>query len=779
MDSWVTYGLLAVAVVLLVLTLRWSWVLRRTLSARQEDRVRLLALFEGSPLPTWVFENETLRFVEANDAALQQYGYTHDEFTALTVRDIRVPEEWHMVDWLATLGSSEIPVQRATHRRKDGTRLEVAIHSRPVTYLNRPARLAIVQDITSRLGVERALRESEAQFRAMSEASPAGVTMMTADGGMRYANHAAMRMLGMPLERALGDGWMAGVHADDRERLKAEWLAAAAAREAYTGAGRFLRADFWWRIRTSPVWSGGTCLGHVAVIVDETEQRSADEALRESEERFRQLAEHTPAVVYLAEPRTGSMLFISPAYDRIWGRSSASLYASPWSFLDAVHEEDRDRVRQAYQHRLTRLSIQYRIVRPDGELVWIEDMQFPIRRADGGIYLVAGLAFDVTRRIRLEAQLIESQKMESLGRLAGGVAHDFNNLLTVILSYAELLKEPAVGHSEILAGLHEIDTAGQRASALTRQLLTFAQRQVVDTRVVDLNHIIATLEPLLRHLAGDDIKVDVRLGATVPTARLDSNQIDQVVMDLVSNARDAMPSGGTLRVETATVLGPIEGTVVPAGQFVALTVADTGTGIPPEIRAQVFEPFFTTKPKGQGTGLGLSTAFGIVTQFQGFLELSSQVGLGTEFTCYFPTVGAILEEEPEGPSSPPVTGGHEMVLVVEDEPAVRDVARATLEREGYRVVSAANGIEGMAAAAACGGELDLIVTDVVMPEMSGWEMAERLRADRPALKVLFTSGYNEEIASADGRVGKGVHFLPKPYLPAMLSLRVRQVLDSH
>lgn len=174
--------------------------------------MRLLALFEGSPLPTWIFEKETLRFIEANEAALQQYGYTHDEFTKLTVKDLRVPEEWPMVDWLITLGQSEIPVQRATHRRKDGTRLEVAIHSRPVTYLNRPARLAIVQDITNRLGVERALRESEAQFRAMSETSPAGVTMMTADGGMRYANHAALRMLGMLLEKALGDGWMVGRH---------------------------------------------------------------------------------------------------------------------------------------------------------------------------------------------------------------------------------------------------------------------------------------------------------------------------------------------------------------------------------------------------------------------------------------------------------------------------------------------------------------------------------------------------------------------------------------
>lgn len=781
MQFWLTLFLGLLVMGLLLVTYRQSIASQRAQVARQEDRVRLIALFEGSPLPTWVFDEESLRFLEVNEAALRQYGYTRAEFGNLTLPDIRSPQQWPEQEPLLTLGPVPLPVQRALHRRKDGTVLHVEIHSQSVAYRRRPARLAIVEDITGRLSAEQALRESEAQFRAMADASPAGVVMTTPGGEFRYVNDAALRMLGMPMDRALGSRWMAGLHPDDRERLLSEWHVAAAARAAYTGAGRFVHTDgrvFWWRMRTSPVWADDECLGHVAVIVDETEQRSAEEALRESEERFRQLAEHIPAVVYLVEPKTGSMLFVSPAYERIWGRTRNSLYANPWSFLDAVHPDDQERVRAAYERRLARLIVEYRITRPDGDVVWIEDLQFPIRRADGSIYLLAGLAFDITRRTQLETQLVESQKMESLGRLAGGVAHDFNNLLTVILSYADLLKETAGAHGEIVQGLEEIQNAGRRAAALTRQLLTFAQRQVVDPRVLDLNEVLIGLSPLIRHLAGDRIVVEIRPLASVPTARLDANQVDQVVMNLVSNARDAMPAGGTLQVETQTVSGPVPGTDVPAGEFVALRVIDTGSGIPAEVRAQVFDPFFTTKPKGQGTGLGLSTSYGIVTQFGGFMDLTSQVGHGTAVTCYFQTVEPppVAEREPDAWTG--VITGTETILVVEDEPMVRDVARATLERQGYQVVTAANGIEGLRVVAERGDAIDLVVTDIVMPQMGGWEMAERLHETHPALKVLFTSGYNEEIANAGGRVDAGVAFLPKPYLPAALTLRVRQVLDA-
>ncbi len=641
-------------------------------------------------------------------------------------------------------------------------------------------------DLASRASSEAALRRSEAEFRAMAETSPAGIVMFTTAGDVRYLNEAALRLLGLPFESAIGSRWLAACHPDDRDRVRQAVADAVDARRPFTDAGRFLHVDgrvFWWRLRSAPIWSGRDCTGHVAVLIDETEQRAAEDALRESEERFRQLAEHIPAVVYLVEPSTGSMLFISPAYERIWGRTRASLYRNPYSFLDAVHEADRARVTAAYKERLTRLDIEYRITRPDGETVWIEDLQFPIRRADGGIYLVAGLAFDVTRRHRLEAQLLESQKMESLGRLAGGVAHDFNNLLTVILSYADLLRDTAVelpvhpASEELAQGLAEIESAGQRASSLTRQLLTFARRQVVDPRLTDLNELVEAAVPLVRHLAGPSVTVQVETRATQAVARVDPTQVEQVLLNLASNARDAMPAGGQLRLCTETVRGPVAGTDVPAGLFVAVSVADAGVGIPPEIRGQVFDPFFSTKPKGQGTGLGLSTAFGVVTQFGGYMHLQSQVGQGTTVTCYFPVVAAGTGAHAAAPVGSGATRGTELVLVVEDEPMVRDVARATLERQGYDVRTANNGVEGLQTAQHLGDRLAIVVTDVVMPQMGGWEMAERLRRDRPDVKILFTSGYNEEIVNAGGRVDETLDFLPKPYLPSVLSQRVRQVLD--
>ncbi len=791
MGDWVVSGLLGLAALLLGLEYWRSTQLRQTIAAREELQSQTRALFEGSPLASWVFEYRTLRFLDVNDAALRQYGYTREEFRGLTLKDLRVEGEWATLESLLSDPAAEHPMVHASHRRKDGRIIQVEVHSKPVVYQGRQARLALCEDVTARLATERALRQSEAEFRAMADASPAGVAMTTPDGEVRYVNDTALDMLGLPLEQALGRGWMAGCHPDDRERLFASWMTAAAARAPYMDAGRFLHPDgrvFWWRVRTSPVWSGETCIGHVAVVVDETEQRAAEEALRESEERFRQLAEHLPAVVYLVDTQTGSMLFISPAYERIWGRPRASLYANPYSFLDAVHEADRERVTAAYQERLTRLEIEYRITRPDGEEIWIQDLQFPIRRADGTIYLVAGLAFDITRRMQLETRLIETQKMESLGRLAGGVAHDFNNLLTVILSYAELLKDVTPGHpveDELVSGLTEIENAGQRAASLTRQLLTFARRQVINPRVVDINAQVLAAGPLIRHLVGRQILVELAPQALAPDVRLDANQLDQVVLNLVSNARDAMREGGTLRVETSNVEGPVPGTAVPAGTYVVLRVSDTGSGIPAEIRSQVFDPFFTTKPKGQGTGLGLSTSYGIVIQFGGYMELESQVGRGTTVTCYFPSLvptGTSTEEPPPGerdaPHDPAADRGTETVLVVEDEPMVRDVARATLERLGYSVLTADNGVEGLRAAEALGDRLNLIVTDVVMPQMGGWEMAEHLRERRPGTKILFTSGYNEEIANAQGRVADDVEFLPKPYLPAVLAQRVRQVLDQ-
>ncbi len=679
----------------------------------------------------------------------------------------------------------EVFVPEAVYRRKDGSLVQVEIHAHSIVYRGREARLALVEDITSRRQAEEALRRSEAQFRAMADASPAGVVLTDRHGRLRYINKATLAMMGLTVEPTIGADVMKVMHPDDRHRVTNEWLAAARAKMPFVSAGRFLRFDgqlTWWRARSSPIESDGRTVGHVIVVVDETEHKTAEAALKESEERFRQLAENIPGVVYLLNPsRGGGMLFISQAYETIWGRPRQTIYENPRAFLDAVHDDDRARVVEAYEKRLSKLDIEYRIVRPDGEITWVQDLQFPIRRADGAISLIAGLAFDSTQRHRLEDQLLQAQKMESLGRLAGGVAHDFNNLLTVIMSYADLLKESVDDVDTLQMGLAEIEAASQRAASLTRQLLTFARRQVFSPTTIDLNKLAAAMERMLTHLIGEDIRVELTLGAMRPDVRADPHQIEQVIINLAVNARAAMHQGGVLRIETANVhVAPSpEASAVPPGEYVTLVVADTGVGIPKELQTKIFEPFFTTRPKGEGTGLGLSTSYGIIAQFGGHIRLASEVGRGTTVSCYLPrnaeSNGVVV-----APAAAPAAKhqGTETVLVVEDEPMVRDVAKRTLERRGYRVLTASNGMEGLRIASDAGDSIDLVVTDVVMPQMGGFELAERLRVCRPTLRVLFTSGYNEEFAIGGGKLAEGIEFLPKPYLPGALLEHVRQVLDQ-
>ena len=631
---------------------------------------------------------------------------------------------------------------------------------------------------------EETIRESEAQFRAMADASPAGVVMMAPDGAVRYANRAWLGMLGLSIDQALGDRWTQALHPADRERVMVAWHEAVSSGAAWSSTARFLDAGgrlVWWRLQSSPILSGDRLIGHVAIFIDESEQRASEDALRESEERFRQLAENIPAVVYLLDPQRQALVFISPAYEAIWGRTRESLYANPRSFLDAVHPSDRARVELAYDERNHRLSTEYRIIRSDGDETWIEELQFPIRLADGNIYLIAGLAFDISRRRDLEEQLIRAQKMESLGRLAGGVAHDFNNLLTVILSYADLLKE-MTDDEAMLSGLGEVEAAGQRASSLTRQLLTFARRQVIEPKFIDVNQLVEGMTSMLSHLIGPGIEIEFLAHALAPTIKADPHQIQQVIVNLSVNARDAMPGGGVLRVETGnlTVAAGAAPGDIPPGTYVTLTVSDTGVGIPLDLQGKLFEPFFTTKPKGQAAGLGLSTLYGIVSQCGGHVRVTSNVGRGTRFVCYFPFVAQEEAASKAQDGEAPLwrLRGQETVLVVEDEPMVRDVARRTLERHGYHVLTACNGIEGMRVAGAYDRPIHLLLTDVVMPQMGGRELAVELKRVRPTVRILFVSGYSEEFNALGGQLPEALEFLPKPYLPGTLSKRVRQVLDA-
>jgi signal transduction histidine kinase/CheY-like chemotaxis protein len=391
--------------------------------------------------------------------------------------------------------------------------------------------------------------------------------------------------------------------------------------------------------------------------------------------------------------------------------------------------------------------------------------------------------FDVTEMLNLEAQFRHAQKLESVGQLAAGVAHDFNNVLTVIQGYSECLLNQGQRDRASTNALKQISDAAKRAAALTRQLLLFSRKQVIQTRVLDLNVVLQNLSNMLVRLLGEDVALESGYAPNLPRLEGDTGMLEQVVMNLVVNARDAMPRGGRLSIGTSTVEIDAEYARQRPdsrpGRFLCLTVSDTGTGMDSKTLERIFEPFFSTKEVGKGTGLGLATVYGIVKQHEGWIEVSSQLGVGTTFKVYFPALAAVAEPAAAEAAAPgPVRGGQETVLVVEDEPMLRELVRDVLQGYNYKVVEASSGVEALRVWDEFDGRIDLLLTDMVMPEgMSGRELAEQLRQRQPALKVIYSSGYSPESVGRDfGH--SDTAFLSKPYLPPQLAKAVRQSLDG-
>ena len=407
---------------------------------------------------------------------------------------------------------------------------------------------------------------------------------------------------------------------------------------------------------------------------------------------------------------------------------------------------------------------------------------FPVHTLEGSIDGVGAVVLETTDRRQLEEQLLQSQKMEAVGRLAGGIAHDFNNILTAIKSYSELLLEDMTTDQGRVEDVKEIREAADRAAVLTRQLLAFSRQQLLRPRVLDLNTTVRDLKGMLERLIGEHIEVKTRLAPSIGMVTADPGQIEQVLMNLVVNARDAMPDGGTINIETANVeldddYARTHASTMP-GEYVMLAVSDTGEGMPRETQARVFEPFFTTKEKGKGTGLGLSTVYGIVKQSGGSIWMYSEPGRGTAFKIYLPRIdGAIVDDQPLVPAKNG-KGGKETILLVEDEEAVRQVASRILRRSGYTVIEACNGNDALRQFGERGREFDLIITDIVMPEMGGLELAQRIREWAPSARILFTSGYTEDAVLRRSFLEPGAEFIEKPFTPARLAERARQVLDS-
>jgi PAS domain S-box-containing protein len=533
----------------------------------------------------------------------------------------------------------------------------------------------------------------------------------------------------------------------------------------------------------------GEYLGRVWFFRDITIRKQAAQVLHDSEEKFRQLAENIREVFWMMLPPADKILYVSPAYEEIWGRTCASLYQSPTSWVEAVHPDDLERVHSkfAQQIRGDPVESEYRIRTPDGQEKWIRNRTFPIRDQAGQLIRVAGIAEEITERKRYEAELVttnqalnQAQKMEAVGRLAGGIAHDFNNLLMVIQSYTEMLQDSLPAHDTRRKNTQQIMKATERAASLTGQMLAFSRKQIISPVVLDLNTVVNDTTKMLKRLIGEDIEFRVAPAESLWAAEADPDQIGQVLMNLCVNSRDAMPQGGTLRIATGNVTVADGSTGVPpyvaSGEYVGLFVVDTGTGISKEVQERVFEPFFTTKDVGKGTGLGLAMVYGVVKQSGGYVWVESELGQGTCFTIYLPRAkGAVASDK--STKAEVRFQGTETLLVVEDEESLREAICDYLKSLGYTVWAASSGPQAMSIASQQ-GHIDLLITDVVMPKMSGRELSQMLRNQHQDLKTIHMSGYTDDAVLRHGIHELGTTLLQKPFSLSTLGGKVRDTLES-
>jgi PAS domain S-box-containing protein len=501
------------------------------------------------------------------------------------------------------------------------------------------------------------------------------------------------------------------------------------------------------------------------------------EGLQESDERFRQMAGSIDQIFWMLDVRTNRILYVSPAFERVWGRRPESLTERS-GLLDTVHPDDRARVGE-YLKRSTMEACKetYRIIRPEGAVRWILDRAFPVFNQDGELYRITGTSEDITDLRALEEQLRQAQKMEAVGRLAGGIAHDFNNLLTVVGGYLHMVLEATPPEDPRHHKLKQILTASNRASTLTSQLLAFGRKQMLQPKVVNVTNLLTNMDALLRRVMGEHIRLQTDLGNDLPCVKADPNQLEQVLINLAANARDAMPEGGEFRIRTNLVKGKAEaGFDRDPGPCVRIQISDTGCGMDQDVLEHLFEPFFTTKGLGKGTGLGLSSVYAIIQQNNGTIEVSSSPGRGTTFEILLP---AVPESEEAKPADTPFESlrGTETILVAEDEPAVRTLVCGTLEQLGYTVLQAGDGHDALRILEQH-DPVHLLLTDVIMPVMGGRELAKRVSSFRPATRILYMSGYTDDTLAFYGLPQAGSAYIQKPFTPVALAEKLRQVLSA-
>jgi two-component system cell cycle sensor histidine kinase/response regulator CckA len=743
---------------------------RRALAASEARYRRLMEL---SPLATFVYERDSLRFLFGNAAATALYGWSAEELARMTLRDLRPPEflpELQRI--LQARGPEPRKVGMATHHRKDGTRLRVEVYAHDIDWEGKRGRVIVVVDLTARTQMEEELREAKRDLEAAQAAGQVGTWLWQVGGEARWSPE-TYRIYGLePGTRITADRYSAVIHPDDVAGWRSAVDRATAEGVRYDHEHRIIRADgsVRWVHGMATVERAAEGRGPrlIGTVQDVTDRRSAEE----ERDRFFSLAYDIFCVA-----RGDRFVRVNQAFARALGYSEAELMARP--AIDFVHVEDIEITRQhaakLYADQPMARLIN-RFMAKDGSVRWLE--WNAVRPKDSG--LVYASARDITEQRALQDRLAQSQKLEAIGQLAGGIAHDYNNILSVIRGGAELLRADLRPDDPLYTDAGEIIAAAERAATLTRQLLAFSRKQVLQPVVLDVNELVTSTGKLLRRLIGEQIELVLKLGEPPLRTRADLGQMGQVLINLAVNARDAMPRGGRLCMETALVtLGADDGQAqlgLEAGRYVLIAVSDAGAGMSPDVQKRVFEPFFTTKEVGRGTGLGLATAYGIIKQSGGNIWVYSEAGVGTTFKIYLPLTDDPTVEDTLAARSP-ARGNGETILLVEDEPMVRHLVHRVLQRSGFEVLEASNGGDALMMAEQHRRPIDLLLTDIIMPRMSGRQLAERLVAWHPNVRVVYMSGYTEDVVVSNGTLDQQADFVPKPIAPADLVHKIREVLD--
>ncbi len=766
---------------------------KKVLTALSESEEKYRLLFNAEHEANVIIDFKTKKIVDVNTAAIKLYGYSKKEFLTMSALDLSADPEKsakHIKD-MGKFKKHSISFLHNKHRKKDGTVFPVEVSAGNFEYRDQNMIYAVFRDISERVKAEDTLRKSEQKFKQLVSDLPDAIFLTRISdknpGEIIDVNQAAIEQTGYSRDELIGMNMVNDLVAGSDDDLVVR------SREADLKKGGTIqftetkrRKDGTEYITEVIITTVNLIDQSVALSVnrDVTQQKETEDQLR----KLYQSVEQSQVSVVITDVE-GNIEYVNPKFTQVTGYTyhevrgenprilksgfrSKEEYKELWDTITAGHEWQGE-----FQNK-----------RKNGELYWEHASISPIKSESGEITHFLAVKEDITERKRLQQQLIQAQKMESIGNLAGGIAHDFNNLLTVINGHAEIslikLEKEHPAHRDMISILH----AGKRAENLTRQLLAFSRKQIYESKIINLNKVITGLDKLLRRLIGENIKIKTKLENNLPLIKADPGQIEQILMNLIVNARDAInelgdtedqkiisiETGSEIIVENMLKKYPAMNT----GEKIFISIHDTGIGIPTDLKDKIFEPFFTTKEKGKGTGLGLSTVYGIVKQNQGFIYVDSEEKAGTTFKIYWPVSKQKMNQEIKKIMDKKSLEGYESILFVEDDEAVRDLICGALRELGYHVLDAGNGKEALEIFEKNNQQIDLLVTDMIMPEMNGKELVTKIQELNQDFSVIYTSGYTDDHIVTEGELKEGLNFVAKPYSISDIAGKIRAILDT-